>query len=229
MSSYESKILEFLKKEKIIPKKLEYFYQATTHKSFNRNDTKAYNYERLEFLGDAILSFIVSAHIFKKINEASQGELTRYRSSIVQTETLSELSKKLGLIKLLRTGPGQMYYEVTGSMKVQADVFEAILGAIFIDQGLLKAKEFVQKHLLSQISNKSLIISDHKDPKTELQEHFQSFSRENISYFVEEKENKTFEAKAIHNKNIYGIGCGTTKKEAETNAAKDALKKLNKG
>ncbi|UWV93612.1 hypothetical protein ONA23_03695 [Mycoplasmopsis cynos] len=105
MSSYESKILEFLKKEKIIPKKLEYFYQATTHKSFNRNDTKAYNYERLEFLGDAILSFIVSAHIFKKINEASQGELTRYRSSIVQTETLSELSKKLGLIKLLRTDP----------------------------------------------------------------------------------------------------------------------------
>ncbi|WP_416374250.1 hypothetical protein [Mycoplasmopsis cynos] len=98
-----------------------------------------------------------------------------------------------------------MYYEVTGSMKVQADVFEAILGAIFIDQGLLKAKEFVQKHLLSQISNKSLVISDHKDPKTELQEHFQSFSRENISYFVEEKENKTFEAKAIHNKNIYGI------------------------
>ncbi|MCU9936666.1 hypothetical protein NWP96_06220 [Mycoplasmopsis cynos] len=83
----------------------------------------------------------------------------------MQTETLSELSKKLGLIKLLRTGPGQMYYEVTGSMKVQADVFEAILGAIFIDQGLLKAKEFVQKHLLSQISNKSLVISDHKDQK----------------------------------------------------------------
>ncbi|WBP84139.1 ribonuclease III [Mycoplasmopsis edwardii] len=228
-NSYTQNILNFLKQEKIEAKNIEVFYQATTHKSFkhNKKDMRKVNYEKLEFLGDSVLDFIVSSHIFQNNRESSQGELTRYRASLVQTDTLSAISKKLGILKLIRTGPGQMKNEVLNSTKVQADVFEAMVGAIFVDQGFIEAKNFVDKHLLSQIKrNESLAISDHKDPKTELQEHFQSFSRENISYYVEERDNKTFEAKAMHDKKVYGIGTGLSKKEAEINAAKDALNKL---
>ncbi|AKF41210.1 ribonuclease III [Mycoplasmopsis canis UFG4] len=227
MSSYSNNVIKFLEKENIEPNNLDVFYQATTHKSFNGHEGKTFNYEKLEFLGDSILDFVVSSYIFYKNKESSQGELTRYRSSIVQTETLSEISKKIGLLKLLRTGPGQMHEEVIESTKVQADIFEAMIGAIFVDQGLIKVKKFIEEHLLSKINeNNDLFITDSKDPKTELQEHFQSFSRENISYIVEEKGNKLFEAKAVHDKIVYGVGQGSSKKEAETNAAKNALKKL---
>ncbi|TDV24328.1 ribonuclease-3 [Mycoplasmopsis mustelae] len=226
----KDRLLEFLDQENIVPKNLNWYMLATTHKSYNTNDkTKSLNYERLEFLGDSLLNFIASTYSFKKFRENSQGELTRWRASAVQTETLSAVSKRLGLLQMLRTGPGQMHNDVVESLKVQADVFEAMLGAIFVDQGLQVAWNFVQKHLLNDENEMTISegFSSGKDPKTQLQEYFQSISKNNIHYVLEEN-NKLFTARAVHEDMVYGVGKGHSKKEAMIEAAKAALDKMQK-
>ncbi|MGZ9762107.1 ribonuclease III [Mycoplasma sp. 394] len=221
-------LIDFLINIGIQPNHIEFYELATTHKSYNTHDkTKLENYERLEYLGDSLLSFMIAIYAYKKFPNKSQGELSRWRASAVQTETLGAVSKNIGLLKFLKTGNGQMHTDVLDSPKVQADIFEAFLGAIYLDQGMSKAWWFVQKHLLA--SNISVdghhVFQSNKDPKTQLQEYFQSISKNNIHYIFEEKD-KLFIAKAVHEDMIYGIGSGASKKEATTNAARAALNKM---
>ncbi|WP_027121138.1 ribonuclease III [Mycoplasma leonicaptivi] len=226
-------IEEFLNKIALEPKNIYIFQEALTHRSFaNTSKKKNFHYDRLEFLGDAILDFIASVYVFKNNSSLNSGELSRLRSSIISTETLMQISDDLGLTDILRTGPGLTSQEVKNSPKVRADIFEAFLGAIFVDQGLSRSIEFVHKYLLNQNSQSRIFdrFSQDKDPKTELQEHFQSISKQNISYEIYEQDInniKHFTAKAVHDGIIYGIGEGKSKKEAQNNAAKSALEKLN--
>ncbi|VEU71156.1 ribonuclease III [Mycoplasmopsis glycophila] len=212
---------DFFEIHKIEPKNKLTFIEALTHSSYNQNRK---NYEQLEFLGDAVLQFISSSYIYKKYPDLAQGFQTRLRAKAVCTETLSEISLEIGLIDLLKTGPGQMEKDVKESHKVQADVFESIVGAIYVDQGILKAKEFIAKYIYPVIDR--VHSENNKDAKSQLQEYFQSFSKENISYITEQLPNKQFYAKAKHDKQIFGEGLGSTKKEAELAAAQDALSKL---
>ncbi|VEU72650.1 ribonuclease III [Mycoplasmopsis gallopavonis] len=216
---------EFLELHEITPNNSLTFIQALTHSSFNKGGTKKVgNYEQLEFLGDAVLQFISSAYIFRKYPDLAQGFQTRLRAKAVCTDTLSEISREIGLIDILKTGPGQMSVDVKGSHKVQADVFESIVGAIYFDQGITKARDFIAKYIYPVIDQ---IHSDNnKDAKSELQEYFQSFSKENITYITEQLDDKRFFAKAQHDKKFFGKGYGNTKKEAELAAAQDALSKL---
>ncbi|BBU47447.1 ribonuclease III [Mycoplasmopsis felis] len=231
--NHNQRLLEFLKKENITPKNLQTYILATTHKSYNIKDkTKLLNYERLEFLGDSLLAFVTAWTAFKKMPNHSQGELSRWKASAVQTETLSEVSKKLNLLPLLKTGPGQMKEDVINSPKVQADIFESMVGAICYDQGTNRAIQFIYDYLLNPNLEKDIIdnFSTHKDPKTELQEHFQSMTKNSVHYVLEEIEDKKFYAKVYHSGILYGEGIGHSKKEAETNAAKQALEKhIKKG
>ncbi|WP_426461019.1 ribonuclease III [Mycoplasma hafezii] len=218
-------LTEFFDNHDIKPNKSILYIEALTHSSFTRNENgKIKNYEQLEFLGDAVLQFISSSYIFLKYPELTQGFQTRLRAKAVCTDTLSKISVDMGLIDILKTGPGQMEKDVKESHKVQADIFESIVGAIYIDQGLKKAQQFIATYIYPVIDK--VHLENNKDAKTELQEYFQSFSKENITYQTEQLANKQFKAKAIHDNQIFGQGTGNTKKEAELEAAKDALSKL---
>lgn len=228
---YQIKLEKFLETINIKPADITLYIKATTHKSFSNQDDQPsdVNYENLEFLGDSTLGFVVSSYILKTNPKISQGLLTRYRAVIVETKMLSMISQKLGLPELLRTGPGKMHQDVINSPKVQADVLEALIGAIYLDHGLSDAIMFIKKFILVEVKDKNLInLTDLKDPKTKLQELFQSMSKENVTYQTQELGHQEFEAKAIHEKNVYGSGKGRSKKEAESQAAQVALEKLQK-
>ncbi|WP_025755217.1 ribonuclease III [Mycoplasmopsis cricetuli] len=215
---------EFLELHKIKPKNIYFYFQAITHASHANFFKKGKSYEQLEFLGDAILSYISSEYIFTKYNKLEPGMQTRVRATAVKTETLAEISEKLGLVDILKTGVKQTGLDVKNSIKVKADIFESMLAAIYLDQGLESAKKFLSYYIFPVIDQ--VHLQTNKDDKTILQEHFQSFSKTSVTYLVKQNKDKTFTAKAIHNKQIYGKGIGISKKEAEQAAAKEALSKL---
>ncbi|QGZ97781.1 ribonuclease III [Mycoplasma sp. NEAQ87857] len=216
---------EFFKIYKIIPLDPKIYELALTHASYNPNgDKQNNNYEQLEFLGDAVLQFISSQYIYRNYPELAQGYQTRLRAKAVCTETLGEISVNIGLIDILKTGPGQMEKDVKDSPKVKADIFESMIGAIYIDLGLKAAVDFVSHHIYPVIDK--VHTESNKDAKSELQEYFQSFSKENIKYITEQGANRQFFSKAVHDEQIFGKGYGSSKKEAELNAAKNALEKL---
>ncbi|MCU4706371.1 ribonuclease III [Mycoplasma sp. CSL7503-lung] len=241
--SYAKKLIKwFIKNFYYVPNDIHYYILATTHKSFDpKDETKKTNYERLEFLGDAFLQLYTSDLIFKNFKNLSQGELTRLRADIVNTKTLAKASDKMKLINILRTGNGRMEEEVKNSLKVKADTFEAIVGAIYIDLGIEFASNFIFEHLIKEnmehkvvnsneklVTDENLMFTTEKDPKTQLQEYFQNIDKRNITYETKEENDKIFVAKAIKDGIVYGVGSGSSKKRAEIEAAKDALKKLYK-
>lgn len=218
-------IEEFFHFNDIEPKHMEYYVMAFTHPSKINNSKNHENYERIEFLGDSIIQFLSSNYIYKNFPDLDQGTMTNLRARAVCTDTLSQLSQQIGLPRLLKTSSGQAESDAKTSSKVQADIFESVTGAIYLDLGLEKAQQFVSKYVFHVIDN--IHNNNNKDVKSQLQEHFQTFSRENIHYQTSQLDDKKFLAKAIHNKVVYGQGIGHTKKEAEMQAAKDALAKLN--
>ncbi|QDF65035.1 ribonuclease III [Mycoplasma nasistruthionis] len=217
---------DFLKQYNIVPKNLIHYIFAITHSSYTRQPDESY--EKLELLGDAILQFISTHYIYKKYHDVlSAGDLTRLRSKGVCTTTLAEISKEIGLVSLLKTGPGKMGESVINSAKVQADIFESMVAAIYLDQGLKSATEFAIKYIGPVIQR--VHGENNKDPKGQLQEYFQSLTKETIHYQTELlPDGVTFYSKAKHNNKTYGEGKGLNKKEAELNAASDALTKLHK-
>ncbi|QNM93944.1 ribonuclease III [Mycoplasma sp. Pen4] len=213
----------FLEQHDIEPNNIDIYFTAVKHSSYTRIERD--NYEQLEFLGDAILQFLSSSYIFKKYPTLTQGYQTRLRSKAVCTKTLSEITNQLGLLDLLKTGPGKMRDTVISSQKVQADLFESLTGAIYIDQGLQKTYDFVKQYVFPLIDD--VHNEENKDPKGRLQEYFQSISKENITYVTEwDEKREQFYSKAKHDNQFYGQGFGLSKKEAEVNAATDALEKL---
>ncbi|MFV8470922.1 ribonuclease III [Mycoplasma sp. Z355B] len=219
---------QFLNEHNIVPNSYEPYILATTHPSYNRKGSN--NYERLEYLGDAVLQLLTSSFMYKAYPNLTQGDLSRLRAQTVGTEYLSYISREIGLLDILKTGPGKMRESVVSSFKVQADIFESMVGAIYIDQGLKVAADFVFRYLKDRIIE--LHNEDNKDPKGVLQEYFQSTSKESITYNTvqiappDEFNHPSFQSQAIHDGQIYGVGLGISKKEAETNAALDALAKL---
>ncbi|VEU76279.1 ribonuclease III [Mycoplasmopsis columboralis] len=215
---------EFLRHHQIEPKNEKLYFAAITHSSYVALHKSFNSYEQLEFLGDSVLNFLSSEYIFVKYTLLEPGMQTRVRSTAVRTETLAELSEKLGLVDILKTGIKQTANDVKNSLKVKADIFESMLGAIYLDQGLEQARKFVAKYIFPIIDK--VHSQGNKDSKTILQEYFQSFSKNSVTYVVVQNDDKTFLAKALHDKQIYGKGIGHSKKEAEQLAAQDALNKL---
>ena len=206
-----------------------YILEALTHSSYS-NENKNYNFnERLEFLGDSILSIIVSDYLFKNEKDLPEGELTKLRANIVCEESLSDAANKIELGKYMLLGKGE---EATGGrqrISILADAFEAVIAAIYLDGGLESAKEFVLDYMKEIIidSRRGKIFRDYK---THLQEVLQGQGESNIWYkLLDEKgpdHNKIFIMQVGANDNVLGIGEGKSKKEAEQLAAKIALKKL---
>ncbi|QSB07772.1 ribonuclease III [Mycoplasma tauri] len=221
-----SKFVDLMSKFGIDVDNYAIYKEAFTHGSSTKGSK--INYQKLEFLGDAILQFIVSDKIYKNFKQMNQGELTLLRSRLVCTESLNELTNKMGLKDFLVSNSRvKINDDILNSKNVGADIFESLVAAIYLDKGLNVAKEFIYKTVLKSIDsiNPKLEL---KDSKTLLQEHMQSFSKQNITYNTYSIDNKLFKADAIHDGIIYGSGTGNSKFEAEENAATIALKKLIK-
>lgn len=211
--------------------KIETLEKALTHSSYSNEDkfyTKVNN-ERLEFLGDAVLSIVVSKYIFDKFPEYPEGDLTKLRSQVVCEDTLSLVAKNLEIGKYLLLGKGE---ESSGGRKrksILADAVEAIIAAIYIDGGYKSSEKFVIDNLLTyiQLAVNGKIVTDYK---SYLQEYYQSKNQNcRIRYVVTKEDGpdheKLFHVDVLFNKIVVGKGIGKSKKNAEQDAAKNALAK----
>lgn len=225
-------IQELKKFEEIIKynfKNIEILEKSLTHSSYSNEDkfyTKVNN-ERLEFLGDAVLSIVVSRFIFEQFPEYPEGELTKLRSQVVCEDTLSLVAADLNVGNFLLLGKGE---ETSGGRErksILADAVEAIIAAIYIDGGYKEAEKFVLEKLTKyiQLAVRGKIISDYK---SYLQEYYQSKNQVcKIRYVVTKEEGpdheKMFHVNVLVNKMPVGAGSGKSKKIAEQDAAKNAL------
>ena len=202
--------------------------QALTHSSFANEQkiNKLKNYERLEFLGDAVLELVSSEFLFKENPQMPEGQLTKLRASMVCEPALAYCAKDIDLGSYMLLGKGE---ETTGGRyrsSITSDVMEAIIGAIFLDGGIEEAKKYIYRFILSDLENKILFL----DSKTILQEEIQKKKDAQLRYeLVSENgpdHNKEFAVEAYLNDVLIGSGSGRTKKAAEQQAAYEALLKM---
>ncbi len=200
------------------------------HSSY-ANEVKGNSNERLEFLGDSVLSIIVSDYIYKNYSHKPEGELTRLRSSLVCEKTLCEFSRKLNLGKYLLLGKGEEKNGGRERDSILADAFEAVLAAIYLDGGIEPAREHVMRFVLPEL-DEDFITDSHKDYKTELQEIIQKNPEETVEYILTNEQgpdhDKEFTVEVFLNSNSIGKGIGKSKKQAEQLAAKQALTLMGK-
>jgi len=212
-----------LEKLNIKPNNLNLYIQALTHSSYaNENDSK--HYERLEFLGDAVLQIIISQYLFDN-DLSDEGTLTKKRAQTVREETLNLYAQTIDLKDYILLGKGE---EIKGAnASIVADCFESLLAAIFLDQGIKAATKFVLDIYLPLVNQVSKI----KDYKSTLQEYF-AVDRKTLSYkttFTGPSNKREFFAEVILDNGItLGRGKGLTKKDAEQQAAKEALSKMHR-
>ncbi len=209
-----------------------YLHKAFLHRSFlnEKRDEKESN-ERLEFLGDAVLEFLVSNHIYAHFPGQDEGHLTALRSKLVNTVSLAQTAKTLDLGEILYLSRGEEQSGGRQNTGLLANTVEALLGAIFLDQGMEKAKEFVDKFILSKLPE--TVKESLKDPKSLLQEYVQAKGLPAPQYKVVTEVGpdhaKEFTIDAIVDKKVMGTGSGSSKKAATQDAAAKALKAWEKG
>ena len=198
--------------------------QALTHSSFSNEQkiNKFANYERLEFLGDAVLELLSSRFFYENYPEMSEGEMTRRRSAMVCEPALAVCARDISLGEYVLLGKGE---EATGGRKrdsIISDVMEAVIGAIYLDGGLVEAGGFVERFIFSDLENKQLFF----DSKTILQEKVQKAGRQ-LSYTLLSEQgpehDKIFTVEALIDGKVAGSGQGRNKKSAEQQAAYHVL------
>ncbi|MFC0301455.1 ribonuclease III [Virgibacillus soli] len=201
--------------------------QAFTHSSYvNEHRKEAFSdNERLEFLGDAVLELGVSQYLYRKKPNMPEGELTKLRAAVVCESSLEVFARRLNLGHYLLLGKGE---EQTGGRErpaILADVFESLLGALYLDKGYEAVLSFLEKYVFPKISTGA--FSHAMDYKSQLQEIVQRHKHYSIEYqIVDEKgpsHNREFVAEVVLNGEVFGSGSGKTKKEAEQLAAKSAI------
>lgn len=205
----------------------ELYKQALTHTSY-ANENNVISYERLEYLGDAVLELIMSDYLYNN-TDYPEGVMTKKRAKYVCEEALYEYCLKLGLNEYILLGHGEEENGGRTRKAIVADVFEAVIGAIYLDKGIEEAKRFIYENVIKVIENEDV---DFNDYKSILQELVQTDKR-SLEYVVVSEtgpaHNKQFEIIAKIDDIIYGRGIAHSKKEAEQMAACDALKKAKHG
>ena len=200
---------------------------ALTHSSYanEMKDKGVKCNERLEFLGDAVLSIVVADYIFENMPEFPEGELTKLRSSLVCEKALFKFGKEINLGDYLKLSKGEKNGGGAQRPSIVSDAFEAVIAAIYLDGGIEPARKHILRFVIPEINNRN--TKPFKDYKTTLQEIVQKNPGEKISYrLVSETgpdHDKHFVFEVLLNSNAIGKGGGRSKKEAEQNAAKEAL------
>lgn len=212
--------MKFLRELGIEIENKELLYTALTHSSFS-NEFKGENYERLEFLGDSVLSLIMSEYFYKN-EHMSEGDMSKTRASYVCEAALYEYSKKINLLPYIRVGHG---LDHTINETIIADVFEAVLAVIYLEKGLDVARDYIYKIVVPYIESKRKFLSDYK---SHLQELVQT-EKKSLEYVLVSEtgpaHDKRFKVNVLVNGIVFGTGVGKSKKEAEQIAAKDAINK----
>jgi ribonuclease III len=213
-------------------KEIKWLDQALTHKSFiyETNHPEKGDNEVLEFLGDSVLNLAVSHLLLKKFPEAQEGTLSMMRSQLVRRSSLASLAKELQLESYLLLGKSQQLNGGVGKTSILANTYEALIGAIFMDSGFNRALEIVQEHFepYLQAQTPSVLFNDFKSL---LQIYSQQSHRQSPQYHVLKESgpdhDKQFQASVIIKGEVKGLGWGKSKKEAEQEAAKNALEEIS--
>ncbi len=208
-------------------KNIGYLENALTHSSYaNESKQKVNSNERLEFLGDAILSLVVSDYLYRNSPELPEGELSKLRAALVCEKSLCRFSTSLGVGDYIRLSRGERNLKGQERPSILADAFEAIIASVYLDGGMENARRFVLSFVEPEIKNPRPRIF--KDYKTTLQEIIQRNPEEHLSYVLVGEEgpdhDKHFSVEVHLNNNVIGKGGGRSKKEAEQQAAREALK-----
>ena len=176
-----SNVCDLLKKLHITYKDIAIYEQALTHPSYNGEvNTKHQDYEKLEFMGDAVLGYVTADLVYKNRPEMSEGNLTKLRSVLVSTKPLAAYARKIHLDEYVRIGHSITQTQVKESDKILENVFESLVGAIYLDAGLNSAYRFIKKVLLNDIL--SYDADNLTDYKTKLQEEIQAEHRDAVQY-----------------------------------------------
>ena len=196
--------------------------EALTHSSYGNEHNTPFN-ERLEFLGDAVIELLMSQYLY--LNQtSSEGKMTKKRAQSVCEEALVKYANKINLSDYILLGHGEELSNGRQRPTIIADAFEALFGAVYLDQGYFVAYELFEKLVIPYLD----LLDDIKDYKSTLQEYVQSF-KNTLTYELINEEgpahDKTYTVKVMMDGITLGVGVGKTKKEAEQNAAKEALDK----
>lgn len=236
-SSIPAEHKERLKKlERIIDTEVDdpfLFIRALRHRSILADDSfiSTDSYERLEFLGDAVLDLIVTEVIFAKFPDENEGFLTKLRAKLVKGDALAEYARELELSDLLVIGERAQGQGIEFSKSVLADVFEALIGAMYIDRGYKRTAHFVNR-VIEQYVDFDGVIDTLDNHKSMLLEHAQANKMEIPTYEVISESgpghDKTFQVRVLVDNKEMGQGKGKSKKSAEQRAARSALKQFNK-
>lgn len=207
-------------------KNKELIVLAFTHSSYSNENEGAKPNERLEFLGDSILSLIVSEELYRLHPEAQEGVLSRLRANIVDAEACASMVEELSLGRYLLLGKGERANLERGKKSLYADLFEALIGAIYLDGDFPAAKAFFFAHFANRMS-----LPPARNFKAELQDYAQRMLGVIPEYrlILESGPDhaKVFEIEVLVNNDVLGRGLGSSKKEAEISAAKDAMKDVD--
>ena len=206
--------------------KEQLLFEALSHRSYAHESKRNLpNNERLEFLGDSVLSVVVSDYLFKHFKHIPEGELTKIRASLVCESALFEFSKRIKLGEYIFLGKGE---EMTGGRErpsIVSDAFEAVIAAVYLDGGIEEARKYVLSFIPKDISVSG--TNSFHDYKTQLQEVIQKNPEERVEYFVKRESgpdhDKRFYVQVLLNNNVIGEGEGKSKKTAEQAAARQAL------
>jgi len=210
------------------PRNLKYYQKAVIHKSATKilKDGQSYNNERLEFLGDSVLDAIIAEYLFKTFEGKDEGFLTQMRSKIVNREFLNHLAMKLGINHLVISNTANNPHKY-----IYGDALEALIGAVYIDKGFAVTQKFIIKRLVKNHVNLKKLISQETDFKSRIIEWGQKnktlITFESAEQLTDDNTSQVaFVAQVFVGENLKGQGIGYSKKEAEQNAAKQALEQV---
>lgn len=224
---------EFAEKLKLKFKNIELFQEALTHRSYlNENRSYGFNHnERLEFLGDAVLELVVTEHLFQNFDNP-EGELTNWRAALVNGEMLSKISRKIGVDDFLLMSRGERKDTGKARQYLLANAMEAIIGAIYLDQGYESAKKFISEHVLEELPE-VFETKSYLDAKSYFQEKSQEICQVTPHYEVLKEwgpdHDKQFLVGVFLGKEKVAEGEGSSKQEAQRNAAKNGLEEKEWG
>ncbi|MFZ0441569.1 MAG: ribonuclease III [Methanobacterium sp.] len=217
--------MQLLKEFSIKPNNLHLYELAFIHESYSNENSISECYERLEFLGDAVLDLVVSEFLYNMDSNLTEGQLTRIRSNYVCKKALYIYSMEIGLDKYIKLG-SDLNLSRREINSIISDVFESFIGAIYLDLGLTSVKEFLSKIVIPHIENRVVFFQDYK---SELKQLCDKDCSDIIYELINEEgepHKKTFTMAVIINGKNCGTGIGGSKKEAEQDAAKMALNKV---
>ena len=201
--------------------------QALTHRSYSYENDNQPNNERLEFLGDSVLGFVVTGHLFERFVDLDEGKLSKLKNALVSATALAKVATDLGLGEFMILGRGEVQTGGNTKTNLLADTFEALLGAVYIEGGIEPAAALIKRLVLAPLEHHELLL-ENSEPKTRLQEWLQARGFEAPNYVTTHEgpdHDRTFST-TVNVAGVEAIGVARSKKNAEAQAALSALEKL---